>query len=1023
LTTALVAVPPTAAGAAEDAPLIGRGAPGLGAVAPGALPGAQIKPADRAPAADQYIVQLDAPPLARYQGGATGFAPTAPATTGAKLDRTSPAARAWARELDDRQNAVLAAAAPGVTPSVRYRTAFAGFAAKLTTEQARALRAQPGVAHVTKERFMRLTQATPVAAAPGGALAGSEAALLRLPGGLWRQLGGAAQAGRGVIVGVVDSGITPESASFAERGLAAPALWDGACQAGERFPASTCDNKLIGARYFVEGFGRENVEQGAYLSPRDELGHGTHVASIAAGNVRVDPRVDGNPLGVDRITGVAPAAHLAAYKVCWLLGFCSDVDIVAGIDTAVGDGVDVLNLSLGLPQDPSQHVDPIEAATLSADAAGVFVAVAAGNSGSVAGNVGSPASAPWNTTVAATTGTRTFRSTLHVSAGGRSADVPVATTWPGFADGELLDARSLDPDHSGSAFDDPRYCAEGLTREQVGGKVVLCDAFAPPDLVSETLAAAGAKGFVLIGGEDLDDPILHTILPGAVVERSGGEELRAVTAEGGGVAALQAPAASATPWTADRVAGFSTRGRSAMSPDLLRPDVSAPGVNVLAAYTPDTYAASQGWEPRSPFLVGSGTSMASPQVAGAGALLTQLHPAWTPAQMRSALMTTARAATDGEKPASPLAAGAGRIDPTAAAEPGLVIAPSTADYRAFADKTLAGRDLNMPSIRIGMLMGQASVTRTVTSVASTRASWTATVVNPRWFALEARVSPQRFTVGPGQSQALTIDLAAFEGAPQPQALSVVLTNGQTGRKVTLPVAITNPGIEGVPSTIDVTASAADGVQPVTAKVIGTVHPTGLGLAAPQVRTGLRTRSLDIGGVQEYTHPVTLTQPTQLLAAKVTARDPAAPRLLTRIYRDVDGDGRFAPVDQNDEVSRPVVWDGPLDEADAIRLPAGKYLVQVQAVEPHDTSIAFDLRTWQVDDPRPDDPAPAPGLVATGDTDRLWPAQEHTFDVRFDGVEGTESLRGLLEWNGTDDGDANANVLARSVVRVTPAAAR
>jgi hypothetical protein len=117
----------------------------------------------------------------------------------------------------------------------------------------------------------------------------------------------------------VNSGITPASASFADR-VPAPALWDGACQAGERFPASTCDDKLIGARYFVDGFGRENVPEDAYLSPRDEAGHGTHVAAIAVGDAGIDPLVDGNPLGVDRITGVAPAAHLAVYKVCWVFG-------------------------------------------------------------------------------------------------------------------------------------------------------------------------------------------------------------------------------------------------------------------------------------------------------------------------------------------------------------------------------------------------------------------------------------------------------------------------------------------------------------------------------------------------------------------------------------------------------------------------------------------------------------------------------------------------------------------------------
>jgi subtilisin family serine protease len=954
---AALAGPSAALAAADDGPPIGRGAPGLGTVAPAA----QARyPGGPTPVSDQYVVRLDAPPLARYQGTAKGFAATAPGAAGAKLDTKSAAARAWTRELDDRQAAVLAAAAPSVKPSAQYRAALAGFAAKLTDEQAQALRAQPGVAHVTKERFLRLTQAA------GDGLAGSEPALMGLPGGLWKQLGGPALAGRGTIVGVVDSGITPESASFADRGLPAPAVWDGACQAGERLPASTCDDKLIGARYFVDGFGRDNVPEGAYLSPRDEIGHGTHVASIAVGDNGVDPLVDGNPLGVARISGVAPGAYLAVYKACWVFGICSDVDVVAAIDAAVADGVDVINLSLGGEQDPSQRVDAVEEATLNADAAGVFVAVSAGNGGDFDGATGSPASAPWTTAVAATTGTRTFRSTLHASAGGDVVDVPASTTWQGFTDAQLLDARSLDPDHEGSAFDDPRYCAEGLTREQVGGKVVLCDAFAPVELVAFTLRQAGAAGVVLIGGSDLDDPVVHTSMPAAVVDRRGGAGLRAVTARGAGVATLQAPVATATPWTADRVAGFSSRGPGTMSADLLRPDVSAPGVNALAAYAPDTYAAHNGGEARTPFAVLSGTSMASPQVAGAGALLTEQHPTWSPGQMRSALMTTGRPVTDGGAPASPLAAGAGRIDPTAAADPGLVVAPGTADYRRFAADATKGRDLNVPSIQLGTIEGDATVARTVTSVAAARASWTASVRGGRVFELDARVTPQRFTIAPGQSQALKIDVTAAEGAAKHQAFAIVLRNGQTGRTVTIPVALKNPGIEDAPRFVDIPAPASDGHQEVTATVSGTVHPTAFGLAAPQVREALHTVSPEFPGLQQYTLPVTLESDAQMLAARVTSHDAAAPRLLTRIYRDVDGDGRWTPIDQNDDVSLPVDFDGPLDEADAVRLPAGRYLVQVNAIEPYEQSIEFDLRTWRVDDPASDDPQPAPGLVADGD---------------------------------------------------------
>jgi len=138
-------------------------------------------------------------------------------------------------------------------------------------------------------------------------------------------------------------------------------------------------------------------------------------------------------------------------------------------------------------------------------------------------------------------------------------------------------------------------------------------------------------------------------------------------------------------------------------------------------------------------------------------------------------------------------------------------------------------------------------------------------------------------------------------------------------------------------------------------------------------------------------------------------------MATNVYRDVDGDGRFTPTDQGDQVSIQHQYPGPQDEADAPRLPAGKYLVQVNVPEPHDRTVTFDLRTWTVDDPKPDDPQPAPGLVADGDVDGVWPAAEHAFPMRWNGAAGDESLRGLVEWQGAGDG----NVLARSVVRLTP----
>jgi subtilisin family serine protease len=958
------------------------GPPGLAHAPTPAVPHAATPP--KPPPADQYIVELSAPPLARH-------AATAPAA-GHKLDVDSAAARAWTHELADRQAQVLQAAAPGVKPSVSYRTAFAGFAAKLTDAQAKEMRSQPGVAHVTRERFYR-----PLAGGSGTGISGSEADFLGLPNGLWKRLGGRAKAGRGVIVGVVDSGITPEAPSFEPGKLPAPASWDGACESGERFPVTSCTNKLIGARYFVDGIGRDNIGPSEFLSPRDALDHGTHVAASAVGDYGVDPQISGNDLGVDRLSGVAPAAYLAAYKVCWKdPGFCSDVDIIDGIDMAVRDGVDVINLSLGGFHDPSVLVAPVEEATRGADAAGVFVAAAAGNDGTFPGAFSSPATAPWNTAVAATTGARTFRSTLHVAAGGKHVDLPTTTTWPGFTNAPLFDAASLDrPDQRPQ--DEPGFC-ENLTREQVQGKVVVCDYFAPPEAFDVWLGPLGAKGVIVaVPDDDLQDPIVSlTSLPMAVIGEREVQALRAITNPASGLGRLTSPAGSATAWTPDAMAGFSTRGPAPTTADLLRPDVAAPGVNTLSAIPGG-------------FEVFSGTSMATPQVSGTGALLTQLHPGWTPAQIRSALVTTAKPVTDRTGAASPVEDGGGRIDPTAAADPGLVIAPSTDDYRAFADGSLAPRDLNMPSIQIGT-GSSASVTRTVTSVADTRTTWAATGENTALGFVS--VSPAHFSIAPGQSQSLTVSAFELEGSPRFEALHVTLTD-TSGHTVRIPVSMDNPGIQNPPDDIDVDGAAADGSQTVTATVAGTVRPVAFGLSAPTVQRGLETTQPELPDRQEYVAALTLDKPTPLLAVDVSA--PEQDEMHTRIYRDVDGDGRWTPVDYGAQVS-PEPTDGslPPHEADAFDLPAGKYLVWVVA-EPHDGTITFDMRTWVVDDPKPDDPQPAPGLVAGGDVSTFSPVK-HDFPISWNGVTGSEPLRGVVEWRGHTDDD----VLARSVVRLTPA---
>ena len=484
---------------------------------------------------------------------------------------------------------------------------------------------------VVRESFFELTTTatSETSARPGqGGIGGSEADLLGLPGGLWKQLGGPRGAGKGMVVGVVDSGVTPESASFAAAGTPAPpATRRATARTSSRPPSATAaSTPLIGL----------------------------------------------NPLGVDRITGIAPAAHLAMYKACWGYGVCSSIDVIAAIDSAVADGVDVLNLSLGSGEDTSGGSTPTELALLNADAAGVFVAVSAGNAGEYEGALGSPATAPWTTAVAATTGARTFRTTIEAR-GAReriaaSTSAPGQRARPASAHGVLQRARRRCVRRP--ALLRRRYDPRARPRRDRHLRAVR-----PTGLIAETLHDAGATGFVLpIDLAVADDPAVASSIAALYVDGSDLPALRRTAAAG---ASVSFDGAAATRWQPHRVAWFSSRGPGLASPDLMRPDVAAPGVNVLAAYSPDTYASQFGDEGHEQFNVLSGTSMSSPIVAGTGALLSQLHPGWSPAAIRSALVTTAKPAvdSDGSGAAPHVAAGAGRIDPNAAARPGLVVAP------------------------------------------------------------------------------------------------------------------------------------------------------------------------------------------------------------------------------------------------------------------------------------------------------------------------------------------------------------
>ena len=408
--------------------------------------------------------------------------------------------------------------------------------------------------------------------------------------------------------------------------------------------------------------------------------------------------------------------------------------------------------------------------------------------------------------------------------------------------------------------------------------------------------------------------------------------------------------------------------------------------------------------------------MSSPIVAGTGALLTQLHPDWSPAATRSALVTTAKPAvdSDGTGSAAHIAAGGGRIDPNAAARPGLVVTPSTDDYRRFAAGELAARDLELPSVSLDGQTTQVTLKRRVTSVEARRTQWSARVEAPGMAAGSISVTPARFALDPAARQTLQIDTRLARGSRAFQDATVVLTDARTGREARMPVSIRNPGISDPPKRIEIATEGAAGSRPVTMKLSSTVSGVAHGLAAPQRREAT-TADEQFPGVQEATLPVQIAAGTALYSAQVKAQDGPNPEFFNAmLYRDLDEDGVLDPAD-------PLAEGVDLDRTDNTRVdvvspPPGKYILYVSG--DGDEPVTFDATSWAVADPKPDDPAPGPGIVLAGDPQQAFPAAERTFQLGWSGVGGDEQLRGIVLWYDGDRADPG-RLLGSSVVEVTP----
>ncbi|MGH9022291.1 MAG: S8 family serine peptidase, partial [Acidimicrobiia bacterium] len=727
-----------------------RAAVAISTAVMGALGGVQALAEPAGPAGERtgYIVELNAPALAAE-------APRPAGGRGLSAARWS-ASQVAAHDFGIQALETNALAEAAVAPSQvfhRYRSALAGFAAHLTSWDAARLARAPGVARVTPDTIRPLA-AVPASGAPapaassgGSRVDGDGADYLGLPEGLWSDLGGPDQAGEDLVVGVIDTGIDPDHPSFADRpgqgrqrryiGPAfgsPPSGWRGSCQEGEGFAAADCNRKLIGARFFVAGFGSDNVHPDDFLSPLDGNGHGSHTASTAAGNYGVDPVVGGHSLGVDLVSGIAPRARVAAYKVCWAgraepgreaSDGCADTDSVAAVDAAVGDGVDVINFSVGGPT--PEMLGPVGRAFLGAVSAGVFVANSAGNEGPEPGTLGAPASVPWITSVAASTLARTFvgEATVRPAPGAEPLAVEGASVTGALDETPLVDAAAVPA--GGISPEESELCLlDSLDPSKVAGKVVLC-LRGQNGRVEKGLAvkAAGGLGMLLFNALEAQETVADGhVLPTIHLHAGDGEAIKALIAGATDpVVALSAGSAVEDPVRGDILAAFSSRGPQIAVPDIPKPDVTAPGVNILAATT--TTPAGEGELEGESFALLSGTSMSSPHVAGAAALLLDRHPGWSPSVVKSALMLTANPDVrqeDGVTAAGPFETGSGRIDPSAAADVGLVLEATSEDYQGYLEGLdpegtpgsvvpVAPIDLNLPAVSSSQLAGLVSTKR------------------------------------------------------------------------------------------------------------------------------------------------------------------------------------------------------------------------------------------------------------------------------------------------------------------------
>ncbi|MCB0044279.1 MAG: S8 family serine peptidase [Caldilineaceae bacterium] len=887
-----------------------------------------------------YSVMLNDAPVALYRGGITGLTATNPGLTGqANLDVQSADAQAYMGYLAAQQTAALSkiSGVIGRSPEVvfTYQVVLNGFALRLSPQEAAQIVKQTGVKSVTRDFMLQLDTDY----GPGWIGAPS----------LWDGSGtmdDVGTQGEGIVVGILDSGINMNHPSFADIGgdgydhTNPRGKFYGVCDPDSDLydDAFTCNDKLIGAYDFSDSEGGEQD------GPEDADGHGSHTASTTAGNVYVDATLTTDVFEyVGSISGVAPHANIIAYDVCEADG-CLNSATNAGIEQATIDGVDVINYSIG--GGPFNPWDAValggnEAAFLAAAEAGVTVATSAGNSGPGPFTVGSPGNAPWMITVAASTHDRDASKMLMDLTGG-DTEPPADMTGKGLSIG-YGPAPIVYAGDYGDAL-----CLGSFAAGTFDGEIVVCDRGVNARVDKGLNVMEGGAGAMILGNTEEGQGLMNDVhyLPAIHVDVDVANPLREWLAGGDShMGTITGAVLDVADVHGDIMAAFSSRGPNAGALDIIKPDVSAPGLDIFAAYR----------DPEQLAII-SGTSMASPHVAGAAALMTALFPDWSPHEIKSALMTTAVIDTmrkeDGSTPADAFDMGAGRVDLTRAARAGFVLDETTENFLAVdpyygGDPTM----LNLASLGSASCLANCSWTRTLTSVMDSDVTWSASTMADAGVTLT--VEPAEFTLAAGGTQDVTITADVLNAPIDAWSFGQIMFSPDSDATVDahFPVAVYTSAAQV--DDINIETRRNMGVISVDAVSVAIENPiVNIYSAEPSITqeeivqdpTNDTPYDLDQGGVVYKLIDVPAT--TKVLA--VTTSQSTAPDLDLFVGMDANGNGM---PDEAEELCAST--SGTANESCSFTAPldAGSYwiLVQSWSASAEDATDTFDLGVSLIDE--------------------------------------------------------------------------